>query len=101
MLKAVYTMWHQYKRVVLLIAVMILLVITSIVVSDYLTHYKRQGTVVEKYQSYVVIEDERGNLWEYEDERLEEGQSVTMKMFTNGTDIIITDDVITELIINN
>lgn len=101
MLETIHTMQNRYKRVVLLTIIIILITMMSTAVSDYLAHYKRQGVVVEKYQSYVVIEDRQGNLWEYEDERLEEGQSVTMKMFTNGTDIIITDDVITKLIINN
>lgn len=60
------------------------------------THYNRCGYVVEHSNGVVTIEDTTGNLWDYEDD-IELGTYVKMSMHTNGTDSIITDDIIKKI----
>lgn len=57
------------------------------------THYTRVGKVVDNTDGVVTVVDTTQNIWEYEGSA-NINDRVKMKMFTNGTDTIITDDVI-------
>lgn len=64
---------------------------------DIENHYWREGEVVEKIGSVLIIEDQYGDVWEYEDSNFQLGQHVKMKIFTNCTDGYIDDDEISKL----
>ena len=89
----------QRKRniltVVVVIAGLVVLVLVTGIVGYIETHYTREAEVIElESDSVVVVEDATGNEWAFEGEGYAVGDKVTMKMHTNGTDSIITDDVI-------
>ena len=61
------------------------------------THYTREAEVVSVDGTTIEVEDKRGFLWAFDGEGFEEGDSVKMKMFTNCTDSVISDDVIEDV----
>lgn len=64
------------------------------------THYTRDAKVVSIDGNVVTFECECGYLWDWEKENYEsyrKGDKVTLKMFTSGTDSVITDDTIEEV----
>lgn len=60
------------------------------------TNYSRYGYVIGRSDGVVTIEDTTGNFWDYED-NIELGTYVKMSMHTNGTDNIISDDIIKKI----
>ena len=80
------------------IGVIIILILFTIV-GKYETHYNRQGTITEKKNNIITIEDTAGNLWEYETNSSDFsiGKKVELKMYNNGTDINIYDDKIEKI----
>ena len=65
-------------------------------------NYIREGVVVATHVSNeeVIIVDTTGNEWCYYGVGYEEGDTVTMTMDNNNTDIIINDDIIKNVTIN-
>ena len=80
------------------IGVIIILILFAIV-GTYETHYNRQGTITEKKNNIITIEDTAGNLWEYETNLSDFsiGKKVELKMYNNGTDTNIYDDKIEKI----
>ncbi len=67
--------------------------------SHITTHYDRDAHVSAITADEVVFEDESGNLWGIDlTDEYAVGQSVTLKMHTNGTDSNIYDDYIVEVV---
>lgn len=60
------------------------------------THYSREMEVYDKEGNILILEDNQGNLWEYETENNDYrlGQKYKVKMFNNYTDNTIYDDEI-------
>lgn len=85
--------------------IIILLVFFGIpTICSYLeSHYSRQGEVIEidEKNNLAMIKDTTNNLWQVEDVALNEGDEVTMKMYTNRTDNNIEDDTILKVIVND
>lgn len=86
------------KRILTVVAVVVALVALVLVtgIVGYIeTHYTREAKVIElESDSVIVVEDATGNVWAFDGEGYAVGDEVAMKMHTNGTDSIITDDVI-------
>ena len=76
-----------------------IILILFIIVGTYETHYNRQGTITEKDNNVITIEDTTGNLWEYETNSSDFsiGKKVELKMYNNGTDTNIYDDKIEKI----
>lgn len=82
------------------LACFIMFTIILSIVSYTEQHYSRTGIITGIDNDIITITDTTGNEWQYEAKGYEEGQEVTLKMYTNTTDNIIKDDVITKIIIN-
>ena len=79
------------KRIMMLITIILLLVLSSYI--D--THYTRDARVDSIENNVVTFIDTCGYIWEATDvDNIVEGQTVVLKMHTNHTDSIISDDVI-------
>lgn len=69
----------------------------------YEQHYTLQGTVVDTTNNIISIEDNRGNVWEWEntetdkEEQLEVADSVVLIMSNNATLDNIYDDTIVKI----
>ena len=72
------------------------------IVGNIENSYSMNATVNSVKDGVITFCDDTDNLWEYEQEedRLEEGQSVTLYFSTNGTDETRLDDEITSFTIN-
>lgn len=71
-------------------------------VSHSTFRYTRTAEVKTVNNNLVTVVDTTGNRWCFEGEGYKEGQTVTLKMFTNNTDNVIEDDIIEKVsIINN
>lgn len=57
-------------------------------------HYTRKGIVTAREGNMVIITDTVGHEWEIVEDSLNINDIVKMRMNTNGTDSIITDDII-------
>lgn len=62
------------------------------------TNYTREGFVKEVQGQNVVVEDTKGNLWEYFTDGLKVNTKVTLKMHNNHTSTI-KDDYILDIIV--
>lgn len=79
------------KRTMMLITIILLLVLSSYI--D--THYTRDARVDSIEDNVVTFIDTCGYTWEATDvDNIVEGQIVVLKMHTNHTDSIISDDII-------
>lgn len=57
--------------------------------------YDASGTIINKTDNILIIEDTRGNLWEYEtDEYLQKGDKVKFVLFDNHTHTIYDDEIV-------
>ena len=65
-------------------------------------NYTREGVVVATHTSNeeVIIVDTTGNEWCFYGVGYDEGDTVTMTMDNNNTDIIINDDIIKNVTVN-
>lgn len=64
------------------------------------THYTRKDCIVVSIvDTIVTVEDKCGYVWTVEgnNEKLQEGETVNLKMSTNGTTEDITDDIILKI----
>ena len=61
------------------------------------THYTRKATVVNVNCGLVTVEDESGNLWDFEQDGFNVGDKVKLTMDTNHTDSNIFDDKIVNI----
>ena len=69
-------------------------------ISYYQHNYTRENCkVVQSYNGIATIEDCTGNYWEYEDNNLQVGDCVDLKMFDNLSDTNIEDDIITKVVV--
>lgn len=57
-------------------------------------YYISQGIVYSAEADNVTLLDNAGNLWEVQDDTLQEGKLVTMVFYNNGTSNDIKDDTI-------
>ena len=85
--------------IVMLMATIFVRVILVIFVNN---NYTREGVVVATHASNeeVIIVDTTGNEWCFYGVGYEEGDTVTMTMDNNNTDIIINDDIIKNVTVN-
>lgn len=58
------------------------------------SHYTREVTVVRVQEEEVTVQDNYNNLWTFYGTEYTEGQKITVVMYNNNTDSIITDDEI-------
>lgn len=86
-------MKRRAKRQATIIVLMLVLLLS--LVSYIESHYKRVATVDSVDNNVVSFVDTLGYTWEATDvENVVEGQKVLLKMYTNHTNNIITDDII-------
>lgn len=82
------------RRVRTIIYTMIVLIML-LTVSHIESHYKRVARVDSICNNVVTFTDALGYTWEATDvDNMVEGQTVILKMHTNHTDSIISDDII-------
>ena len=68
-------------------------------VSYYDTHYERTATYKQYCDGIASFTDKDGNQWDIlTDDVYHDGQTVTLKMFTNYTPDTITDDEVVKVI---
>ena len=76
----------------------ILIIIASLAVmgwGGYLeSTYDMVGTVEKADNGSWLIEDSRGHIWEYESDKLHEGQNVKITFFDNHTHKIYDDEIV-------
>lgn len=75
------------------------IMLSLILLSSYNeSHYKRQATVDTIDSNVVTFIDSCGYTWTATNvDNITEGQTVTLKMYTNNTNNIITDDEIVKI----
>lgn len=78
---------------------LVVLITVSCIVGYVETHYTKKATVVEVNETTneVVVVDTIGHEWAFEGTGYTVGDKVTMTMYTNHTDSIITDDEIVKV----
>lgn len=85
------------KKVIRATIITIVVVATLLVIGRvgyWETHYNREGVVTEVIDDVVTVTDTTGNEWAMEGEPLSVGDKVTLRMHTQGTDSVITDDTV-------
>lgn len=88
------TMRTITKRVMMLIALVLLLASTSYIN----THYTRDAWVDSIEDNVVTFVDTCGYTWEATDvDNMVEGQTVVLKMHNHHTDNVVSDDVIVSI----
>lgn len=65
------------------------------------TTYDLQGTVVECNANMVTIEDARGNLWEYEIDKVSKGDNIKITFFDNHTHKMYDDEIVKVKVLKN
>lgn len=65
------------------------------------TTYDLQGTVVECNANMVTIEDARGNLWEYEIDKVSKGDDIKITFFDNHTHKMYDDEIVKIKVLKN
>lgn len=94
MKKRVTTVRRLVRTTVTLATVLSLLLLSSYIES----HYKRQAIVDTIENNVVTFIDSCGYTWTAINvDNITEGQTVTLKMYTNNTNSIITDDEIVKI----
>jgi hypothetical protein len=69
-------------------------------IRSYEVNYVRTGLIIDiDNDSKITVEDVSGNLWTFEGNGYEVGQTVRMSMTTNNTDNVINDDTINDVIV--
>ena len=85
-------------RKFLMYLIAVLMMIGILVLGNYVEiHYSREATVTDRNGEIVTVVDMTGNEWEFavdEDDTLQVGNSVKLRMNTRGTDSDITDDIV-------
>ena len=82
------------KRTMMMITIIILLYLLSYIEA----HYTRDAVVDSIEDNVVTFIDTCGYTWETTDvDNIVEGQTVVLKMHTNHTDSIISDDIIVDI----
>ncbi len=82
------------KRTMMMIIIILLLYLLSYIA----THYTRDAVVDSIEDNVVTFVDTCGYTWEAADvDNIVEGQTVVLKMHTNHTDSIISDDIIVDI----
>lgn len=78
------------------IAMMIVATTIALILNYYNNLYTMNATVVTNYNGWYMVEDETGNLWEFDDDSqyFEIGEKVTVTMNRNGSYRYIYDDEI-------
>ncbi len=89
---------HSKRRRVQ-ITLLVIAIISLALLSSYIeSHYKRQATVDTIENNVVTFIDSCGYTWTAINvDNIVEGQTVTLKMYTNNTNNIITDDEIVKI----
>lgn len=85
------------KKVVRATIITIVVVVTLLAIGRvgyWETHYNREGIVTSVEGEVVTVTDTTGNEWAMEGEPLSVGDKVTLRMHTQGTDSVITDDTV-------
>ena len=79
--------------------VLLTTIIMTIIITSYIeSHYTREAVVQSVEDNTVVFVDNMGYTWEAADvENITKGQTVELKMFTNHTNDIIHDDIVTSI----
>lgn len=83
------------------IMILAVFVLPSGVAGYFETHYTRDALVTSVNGNTVLAVDTTDNIWCFESAGFRKGDSVTLKMFTNYTDSIITDDEVINVKLNN
>lgn len=79
-----------------LIALLILL--TCGWTSYHTHHYNRQATITDIECIYVTAKDNTGHYWKFKGNGYYIGQRVTLEMYDNHTDSIVTDDSVIDVV---
>lgn len=85
---------HTVRNAVVTVVVVAVALLVVGRVGYWETHYNREGIVTSIEGDTVVVTDTTGNEWVMEGEPLSVGDKVTLRMHTQGTDSVITDDTV-------
>ena len=84
------------KRFVVVVVIVALVVLIVCVLASLTNRYTLEATVIDTQNDIVTIEDETGNVWEFEDTEhwYEMGERVKVVWNDKGTDFKQDDEII-------
>lgn len=84
------------KKILIIEIIIISFVALSKINSEYVGNYYRTAEVKANYNGWVVVLDDKGHYWHFDDNgrHLEIGEVVELKVNDNGTEKYIDDDII-------
>lgn len=84
------------KRFVVVVVVVALVILIVCVLASLVNRYTLEATVIDTQNNIVTIEDETGNVWEFEDTEqwYEMGERVKVVWNDKGTDFKQDDEII-------
>lgn len=96
-------MYEVINRIVIGIVCLGIFIIPAAIAGNIESHYNRQGQVydVDYQKGEVFVADESGREWSFYGKGYRVGDEVTMKIYNNHTDSIISDDVIKKVKVNS
>ncbi len=82
------------KKLLTTVLVLTIIFVLMSIIHTIETHYTRDVVVVHTQDEEVIVQDRQGHLWTFIGEGYTKDQEITVVMYTNNTDSIITDDEI-------
>ena len=86
------------QKVITIITIIIVFVLFCFACKFERTYSREHCQVIDIENENIIVEDENGNLWSFEDQGFSLSDTVALIMDTNNTDNNIKDDIIIKVI---
>lgn len=86
------------QKIITIITIIIVFVLFCFACKFERTYSREHCQIVSIENENIIVEDESGNLWSFEDQSFSLNDIVTLTMDTNNTDNNIKDDIIIKVI---